>query len=75
MVVVPDVRPFTTPEVLTVATTVFVLLHSPPLAASVNAIDELAHTLTVPLTVPATGNGLTVTTWVAAAVPLPLVTV
>ena len=75
MVVVPDVSPFTTPDVPIVATTVFVLLHTPPLAASVNAVDELAQTLTVPLMVPAAGNGLTVTAWVAAVVTLPLVTV
>ena len=75
MVVVPDVRPITIPEAFTVATTVLVLLHTPPLVASVKVVDELAHTLTVPMIVPADGKGLTVTTWVAAAVTLPLVTV
>ena len=73
---VPDVRPFTTPVVPTVATTVFVLLHTPPVVTSVNVVDEPAITVAVPLIVPAAGKGLTVTTWVAAAVPqLPMVTV
>ena len=75
MVVVPEVRPLTTPEALTVATIVLVLLHTPPGVASVNVVEELAHADAVPLIVPATGKGLTVTTLVAATVTLPLVTV
>ena len=75
MVVVPEVIPFTTPEVPTVATTVLVLLHTPPVAVSVNAVDEPAHTVAVPVIVPAPGAGLTVTLIVAATVPQPLVTV
>ena len=44
MVVVPDVIPFTEPEAFTVATTVLVLLHTPPVVASVNAIDAPMQT-------------------------------
>ena len=75
MVVVPDVIPFTIPEVLTVATTVFVLLHTPPEVASANAVDEPAVTVAVPVIVPAAGNGLIVIVEVAAAVPQPFITV
>ena len=75
MVVVPEMRPFTEPEALTVATAVLVLLQTPPVAASVNADDEPAHTVVVPLMKPAAGNGLTVTTWAAATVPQLFVTV
>ena len=71
----PDVRPFTTPEVPTVATAVLVLLHTPPEVASVNVVDEPAFTVAVPVIVPATGNGLIVIVEVAAAVPQPFVTV
>ena len=73
---VPEVRPFTAPEAaFTVATTVLVLLHTPLVAASVSVIDEPAHTAAVPLMVPADGEGFTVTTWVAAVITLPFVTV
>ena len=70
----PEVRPLTTPKEFTVATKVLVLLHTPPVAASVNVVDEPAHTTGVPLIVPADA-GLTVTMTVAATVPQPLVTV
>ena len=75
MVVVPAVRPLTTPEVLTVATRVLVLLQTPPVAASVNVVDKPAITVAIPLIVPAEGDGLTVTTFVTAAVPQLFVTV
>ena len=75
MVVVPAARPLTTPEVFTVATRVLVLLHTPPVVASVNVVDKPAITVAVPLIVPAAGEGLTVITWVATAVPQPFVTV
>ena len=74
MVEVPADTPPTVP-LLTVATPVLVLLHTPLGEASVNAVVEPAHTVAVPVIVPATGNGLTVTTCVAAIVPQPLVTV
>jgi hypothetical protein len=75
MVVVPDVRPLTTPEVPTVATPAFVLLHTPPLATSVNAIVDPAVRVAVPLIAPASGEGLIVTAKIAAAVPQMFVTV
>lgn len=50
------------------------LLHTPPPAASLNNVVAVGHTVNVPLILPATGNGLTVTTTIAATVPqLPLV--
>ena len=57
------------------ATAVAVLLHAPPIVASLKPVVEPAHTVAVPVIVPADGNGLTVTVAVAAAVPQPLVTV
>ena len=59
----------------TVATVVTVLLHAPPVAASLNPVVAPAQTVAVPVMVPADGNGLTVTIVVAAAVPQPFVTV
>ena len=67
--------PDTTPEALTVPTAGFVLLHTPPDAASVSAVVPPAHVVATPVTLPATGSGLTVTTFVAAAAPQLLVTV
>ena len=63
--------PVTTPEVFTVPTTVLVLLHTPPTVASVNAVvAPPAHTIAVPvIDAGVTGNGLTVTIFVAAALP------
>ena len=75
MVAVPAVTPVTVPVLPTVATAVAVLLHAPPVAASVKPVVEPAHTVAVPVMLPADGNGLTVTTLVAAVVPQPLVTV
>ena len=74
MVAVPEATPPIVPP-LTVATPVLVLLHTPPVATSLNTIVEPAHTVAVPVIVPATGRRLTVTTWVAATVPQPFVTV
>ena len=75
MVIVPADTPFTLPDPSTVATPVAVLLQAPPEAVSLKPVTELTHTVAVPVIVPADGNGLTVTTSVAAAVPQPLVTV
>jgi hypothetical protein len=75
IVVVPEVSPLTTPVVPTVATTILVLLHSPPVAASASVVDEPAHTVIVPVIVPAPQAGLTVTKIVAAVVPQLFVTV
>ena len=73
IVVVPAVIPFTIPETgSTVPTAVLLLLHAPepPLAvASERVIDEPVHTDAEPVTEPATGVALTVTTVVAVTVP------
>ena len=63
MVDVPDATPLTSPLLFTVAAEVLVLLHAPPVAPSLNDVVEPTHTVAVPLIVPATGNGLTVTIW------------
>ena len=73
-VVVPPVTPVTLPEPSTTALP-FEELQTPPETASERVIDDPAHTGTDPVIVPATGSGLTVTTYVAAAEPQPLVTV
>ena len=75
MVVVPDDTPVTLPDASTVATVVTVLLHAPPVAASLNPVVAPAQTVAVPVIVPADGNGLTLTIAVASAVPQPLVIV
>ena len=75
MVAVPAATPVTMPVLPTVATVVAVLLHAPPVVASPNPVVAPAQTVAVPVIVPADGNGLTVTTLIAAAVPQPLVTV
>src|SRR6516162_6021752 len=49
-------------------------LHVPPIAASLNVVVPPAITLAIPVTVPAKGSGLTVTTFVATTVPQPFVT-
>ena len=50
-------------------------LHVPPLTASVKEVIAPAHIDVVPFIGPATGNGFTITTWVAFATPQLLVTV
>ena len=67
--------PVTTPEASTVPLPGFALLQTPPPAASVSAVVAPTQTVSVPVMVPALGNGLTVTTCVAAAAPHVLVTV
>src|SRR6201994_4239 len=59
IVAVPADTPPTVPP-LTVATPVAVLLHVPPVATSASVVVEPAHTVAVPVIVPATGSGLTV---------------
>ncbi len=73
MVAVPAVIPVTTPAVTDAL--LLLLVHAPPLAASVSVIVAPSHTLLLPVTVPAFGAGLTVTMLVATAVPQLLVTV
>ena len=75
MVVLPDEMPVTIPDASTVPTEEVTLLHAPPMAASVKAVFAPAQTTAIPVTVPALGDVLTVTTCVAAAVPQLLLTV
>ena len=75
MVAVPAATPVTVPVLPTVVTVVAVLLHAPPVVASLNPVVDPAQTIAVPVIVPADGKGLTLTTLIAAAVPQPLVTV
>jgi hypothetical protein len=68
----PARTPVTTPLPETVAL-VLETLQTPPVAASVTVILAPAQTLVAPVMLPATGNMLTVTTFVADSVPqLPL---
>ena len=75
MLAVPAVMPLTTPLVPTVATEVLLLLHVPPAVALLSVVVLPAVSVAVPVMVPADGNGLTVITLAAAAVPQLLVTV
>jgi hypothetical protein len=61
MVAEPDRTPYTTPDVLTVARDVLVLLQVPPALVSASARVALSHTaLPVPVIVPGFGVTLTV---------------
>ena len=71
---VPALTPVTRPVALIVATPGDTLLHTPPAATSVNWLVAAAHSVVVPVIVPAL-RGLTLTNVVAAAVPQLLVTV
>ena len=71
----PAETPVTIPPLLMVATPVDTELQVPPVTASFNVVAEPAQTVVVPVMVPATGNGLTVTVVVATAVPQLLVIV
>jgi len=60
----------------TVAAEPSLLLHTPPLVASLNVVVEPAHTLIAPVIACTMGNGLTVTAVVTVVTqPKPLVTV
>ncbi len=72
---VPAAMPVTTPVALMVATPVETELHTPPATASLKAVVIVGQTTSVPVILPALGDGLTVTTAVAATVPQLLVTV
>ena len=62
------------PDVPIVATAVLLLVHAPPVVVLLNDVVAVAQTIAVPVIVPATGSGLTVTSIVAVAVPQLLVT-
>src|SRR6202000_256808 len=73
MVVLPADTAVTTPVLPTVATIVFMLLHTPPAVASRNVLVLPAQTAPLPVIVPAAGRALTVTPAEAINVPqLPL---
>jgi hypothetical protein len=73
IVSMPAVTPVAIPpEIVACA---LLALQAPPVATSVNVIDEPTHTPEGPVMLPAFGNALTVTVFVAVAVPHPLVTV
>ena len=68
MVVVPEVRPETTPDVLMPATEVALLLHEPPVVASVNVVVLPGQTEVEP----AIAAGAPVTVTVSVELPQPL---
>ena len=75
MVAVPPDIPLVTPVGVTVAVAGALLLHVPPVVASLNVIAALSHTLLTPVIVPAFGNGLMVIIVVAVLDVHVLVTV
>ena len=74
MVDEPVATPVTNPVLLTVATRVFELLQLPPVAASVSWVVAPPHTVSTPVIVPAVIEELTVTIFVAVALPQLFVT-
>ena len=70
----PAVAPVTTPVVLILATAALLLLHTPPVVASVRVEVAPMHIVVVPLMAATLGEGLTVIVAVAVAVPHALVT-
>jgi hypothetical protein len=75
IIAVPAAMPVTTPLVLTVAIPAAPVLQVPPLAKLLNEVVLPAQIVAVPVIVPASGSGLTVTICVATAVPQLFVTV
>ena len=75
IVAVPVDTPVTRPVASTAALAGVDEVHTPPLTALLNKVVAPTHTVAVPVTVPALGSRLTVTTLVAEAVPQALVTV
>ena len=58
----PALTPYTFPEPSTVATDTLLLLHVPPVVASLRVLTAPAQTDAVPVMALLDGNGLTVTT-------------
>jgi len=75
MVALPAEIPPTTPELLTVATVILLLVQAPPAAASLSVTEEPAQTELPPVMEPETGSGFIVTDLVATEVPQKLATV
>ena len=61
----PAATPLTVPALFIVATEILLLLHTPPETELLRDVVEPAHNDAVPDTVPAEGDGLTVTSLVA----------
>ena len=74
MVSLPAFAPVTMPELFTEAL-VFMLFHAPLLPVCTRAMVAPAHTLSIPVMVPATGEGLTVIILVLKSEPQILVKV
>ena len=75
IVSVPGAAPVTRPPEVTVATAVFVLLHTPPVAVSVKVAVAAGVSTGVPDIVPGDGAALTAMPRTAAAMPQVLLTV
>jgi len=74
-VTIPAETPVTTPEALTAAIAMLLLLHIPPGAASLSVIEEPSHTELPPVIVPETGIGFTIKFDVTRLVSPPATTV
>jgi hypothetical protein len=72
---VPEAFPVTTPDELMLAIEASERLQVPPVPVLANVIVAATHTLVAPDMVPASGRGLTVTAFVATALPQLLLTV
>lgn len=75
IVSIPALTPVTIPPLVTVAIDGNTLLHTPPLGVSTSVIIDPIQTESGPNIGPTRGNGFTVTTLVATAVPQAEVTV
>ena len=67
--------PLTIPVALTLATAALLVVHAPPLTASVNVVVVPVQTVLAPAIVPADGAVLTFTVVVALTLPQVAVTV
>lgn len=74
MVAFPGDTPVTLPEEVTVAIDAELLVHDPPVTLLLKLTKEPTQTAEGPVTVPASGSGLTVIFADVLAVPHPVVT-
>ena len=74
MVVLPALTAVTTPPEFTLATAVLLLIHPPPVVASVNVDVEPIHILVAPVIAVTVGVAITVMAFVATTVPHAVVT-
>jgi hypothetical protein len=75
IVSVPTLKPKTTPELLTLAIALLLLLHDPVNAGSVNIVKDPLQTDVVPVIVPAAGKVTTETGTVVYPIPQMFLTV